>query len=141
MVTIKIDQKSLNRTIKDLDKLSNEKHEKAFEIVAIAAWTISSKAVNNAPFISGRLQASIHAEHKDNTSWGYSCKVGSFEGGLGEKFIGNLGHNIGSNVEYAGFVHDGTSKQKANPFLSVPYYQEKPKMLAKLKKLVNEKWQ
>ena len=142
MVTVEIDQKSLNKTIRDLDKLSNEKHKKAFTIVADAAWQISSDAKEKHLFENqtGRLQSSIHAENIRNANHTYNTSEGSFDGSLKEKFIGNLGHNIGSNVDYAEYVHDGTSKQKADPFLQRPFYKEKSKMLARLKKLVTEKW-
>ena len=127
-----IDQASLNRTIRDLDKLANEKHEDAFRIVARSAFDISSKAENICPYHTGRLKGSIHPEHKGNADFG--------EDSLNEPFLGNLGHNIGSNVDYSQYVHDGTSKVKGRPFLSVPFYQEKTKMLRRLKKLVTEKW-
>ena len=140
MIKMEIDQASLNRTIRDLDKLSDKKHEDAFRIVARSAWNISSKAKNDCPYKTGRLKGSIHAEHKDNANWNYSTEDGSFDGSLKESFLGNLGHNIGSNVDYAEFVHDGTSKVKGRPFLSVHFYQEKTKMLRRLKKLVTEKW-
>ena len=140
MIKMSIDQASLNRTIRDLDKLANKKHEDAFRIVARSAYEISSKAKNACPYKTGRLKASIHAERKDNANFGYSCEAGSFDGSLHEDFLGNLGHNIGSNVDYAGYVHDGTNRVKGRPFLSVPFYQEKAKMLRRLKKLVTEKW-
>lgn len=142
MIKMSIDQVSLNRTIRDLDKLSNKKHKEAIKIVRASAYTITSKAKTRHAFENqtGRLQSSIHPEWKGHTGHTYSSSEGSFDGSLKEEFKGNLGHNIGSNVDYAEHVHEGTSKMGADPFLSVPFYIEKPKMLERLKKLVNEKW-
>jgi len=119
MIKMSIDQASLNRTIRDLDKLSREKHTKAADIVEKTAYKISSKAKNEHTFKNrtGRLQGGIHVSD-----------------------LSGIGKEVSTNVDYSQSVHDGTSKRKADPFLQRPFYQEVPKMMDKLKKLVNEKW-
>ena len=57
------------------------------------AYKIERGAKANCPVDTGRLRGSITTE------------------------IGSLQADIGSNVEYAGYVHDGTYKMGARPFL------------------------
>ena len=57
------------------------------------ASEIEEQAKNNVPVATGRLRASIKAE------------------------VSGLEANIGTDVEYAHFVHDGTYKMAARPFL------------------------
>lgn len=119
MIKMEIDQKSLNRTIRELAELGDEKHNEAAKIVETSARTIESKAKKEHIFKNrtGRLQGGIHTEK-----------------------ISGIGQKVETNVDYAEYVHDGTSKITADPFLQRPFYQEKPKLMARLKKLVDKKW-
>ena len=119
MVKMEIDKTSLNRTIQELGQLGNNMSKEASGIVEATAYKISSKAKNEHTFKNrtGRLQSSIHVSK-----------------------LSGIGQEIGTNVDYAGYVHDGTSKIKGDPFLQRPFYQEVPKMKDKLKKLLNKKW-
>jgi HK97 gp10 family phage protein len=61
--------------------------------LANTASNIEEQAKNNTPVDTGRLKRSIKADIK------------------------GLEANIGTDVEYAHFVHDGTYKMEARPFL------------------------
>ena len=61
--------------------------------LANTASDIEKEAKNNTPVDTGRLKRSIKAD------------------------VSGLEANIGTDVEYAHFVHDGTYKMEARPFL------------------------
>lgn len=85
---IKITVDTSNFDINDVDV--NEIVQREIEKTA---YKIERGAKANCPVDTGHLRRSITTE------------------------IGDLEADIGSNVEYAGYVHDGTRYQSAQPFL------------------------
>lgn len=77
------------------------------EAIKKSIFTIERESKPRTPVDTGRLRASLG---------GGSFEGGSYKEGHGRLFKKFYGE-IGSNVKYALFVHDGTSRMKARPFL------------------------
>lgn len=78
--------------------------------------TVGSKATVNAPVDTGRLRSSILG---GSYKAGHGRAGGSFTTnyGVGLASSNVLTASVGSNVEYALFVHEGTRYMRARPFL------------------------
>lgn len=103
-VSVELDQKSLNRTLKALDEFGKDAEKVVKDVVNRTALDIETDAKNklksDGHIVTGRLRASIHAELTPNESYNYSDKDGkAFDGSLNEDF-GELEAIAGTNVEY-----------------------------------------
>lgn len=90
--------KLVGRQAVDLSNLSEEQAEKAANAFMAVVIQMRNLAVQNCPTDTGALRAS----------------VASFPVETGTPGI----YQLGSNMEYAQYVHDGTSKLPARPFIS-----------------------
>lgn len=97
------------------------------EIVA-AALNIQTGSKQITPVDTGRLRNSIAVAEQAQSL------AGDDEGGPVPNGIrdGMLTAVIGTNVTYAPDVHYGTTRMPGRPFLTTPFEQEKPKLLARL---------
>lgn len=89
--------KFLRRSKNPLDGLSEEKAELAEQAFRAGVIQMRDLAVQNCPVDTGALRSS----------------VASFPIDTGEEGK----YQLGSNMEYAVYVHDGTSKEPAQPFI------------------------
>lgn len=82
----------------------------------------NNPSADGAPFDTGRLRSSINGKVETDT-----IERGNSIRGL-----------VGTNVEYAQFVHDGTSKMQARPFLFDAIVQEQAGIYELMRKAVVE---
>ena len=88
---VELDAKDL---IKELKNLEKELAESADKDVKDTALELEGNAKQDCPVDTGRLRASIQTEN-----------------------VGDLEYEVGTDVEYAKYVHDGTRKKAPKPFL------------------------
>jgi len=96
-VQIKVDIKNLEAIRRGLQKFPETIVPKLKEAVTKSAFLVEREAKMLAPVDTGRLRSSI------NTSYGI--------GPLG------IGAKVATDVEYAIYVHEGTSRMRARPFM------------------------
>lgn len=132
---IKIES-NLEKVEKELEKTI----EKALYVMGIKAVegatdAISGKYSINSAVDTGRLRASI--SFITPTQKGDSGKVEANSKGE-DKLYGKAEENtvvVGSNVEYAEYVHNGTSRMDGRPFLREGIDQTKDKMQEQVTKV------
>lgn len=95
-----------------LDNLNNNIEKDLRRAITRGCLAIERDAKINAPVDTGNLRASI------------TTKVKNLEG------------EVGTNVNYAGYVEFGTYKQAAQPYLYPAYAQNKNKILNEIKNVV-----
>lgn len=118
MTKIYVSVKGVSSSQKSLHKLSNRAKKKLYKINAETAYNIDADAkliLTQASAVdTGRLRSSIHVESTDIKAQPYTDDKGnSFESKL-ELSAKENELIVGTNVEYAAFIHDGFRKQKTN---------------------------
>ena len=122
-----------------------EAKERALYAIGIKAVEGSVDAISGRYDIkpavdTGRLRASI--SFITPTQKGGSGQPKPANAQAGDELTGTAEHNtvvVGSNVEYAEYVHDGTSKMAGRPFLREGIDQTKDKMEEQVRKIFEGK--
>lgn len=96
-VQIKVEVKNLEQIKMALAKMPREMVPALGDAITKSAFRVEREAKILSPVDTGRLRSSI------NTSYGF--------GPLG------IGAKVATNTEYAIFVHEGTARMKARPFM------------------------
>lgn len=110
--------------------------------LASGGQLIANAAKNNAPVITGNLKRSIHvgghadAEMGSTTEADFAGATGSTGTDIGGASSGpnRAAVIIGTNVEYARFIEEGTSRMAAQPFLQPALDETKTAALAEVKR-------
>lgn len=113
-VEFKVDQHSIDRLFRQVQKYGKSVSKQVEKETAYAALEVEDKAKNFAPVDTGRLRASITTQ-----------KVGGLAGA--SRFIRGMASRVtylvGTNVKYAKEQEFGTNRAKPQPFLR-PAYRE-----------------
>lgn len=96
-VQIKVEVKNIEELKRGLQKFPDKLVPQLREAVIKSAFLVEREAKILSPVDTGRLRSSI------NTSYGF--------GPLG------VGAKVATNVEYAIYVHEGTKRMRARPFM------------------------
>lgn len=111
---MKVTIKGLNQWEKWVSGVTEETIEKSKDLVKETAYKIEADAKRLAPVDTGRLRASINTDFEKD----------------------GLAAEIGTNVEYAEFVEDGTSKSPAQPYMKPAAFKNEEPFVEGMKKIV-----
>ena len=111
---MKVTIKGLNMWEKWVTGVTEETIDKAQELVKETAYKIEADAKRLAPVDTGRLRASINTDIEQD----------------------GLVAEIGTNVEYAEWVEDGTSKSPAQPYMKPAAFKNEEPFIEGMKKIV-----
>ena len=95
--------------IAELTKYGKNSQKLILKEALIAGFSIQSKAKVSVPIDTGLLRSSINTTKQKE------------------------GVKVGTNVEYAAFIEDGTSKMRARPYLFNSFKEQIPKFIARVK--------
>ena len=140
-IGITISDREIRKALKKFDGYSKQTQEKINYQTTKSAYAIHSEAVNNCPVRTGRLRSSLHVKTDKNNGFFYKNDKGEgFNGTLGV-YVRKGSAVVGTNVEYAGDVEYREVKTEfgKQPFLSPAAEKEKPKYIAAIKKILNER--
>ena len=129
---VKIEATLEGDNVEELKKATEEAVVTALEAVGLQASTLARVELQNNPSridtgllrnsityaLSGR-SAAINEYQADNESkyTGEIPEPGGYSGTAPEEGEGKVAVYIGTNVEYAGYVHEGTDRMEPNRFL------------------------
>ena len=113
-ITVEIDQQSLRRLLKNIDRYGEHIKKAVQDEITYTAQEIRSESQMRVPVDTGRLKKSAYVNMKRN----------------------RLGAVIGHNAHYASFVEFGTSKQVQQPFLVPSFVRQSAFMKAEILKIV-----
>lgn len=120
--------------------------------LASGGFLIANAAKNNAPVLTGNLRRSIHVSGDTPAARSSRAEMGSSEASdlarSGKTWSGSTGTDIGgassspnhaavivgTNVEYARFLEEGTSRMAAQPFMQPALDETKTAALAEVKR-------
>lgn len=137
---IKISMKGVKSTISKLFKISSKVDKKTERLLLAMAYDIDGDAkielTDRGAVDTGRLRASIHVETPKTSSSVYSDKEGgSFNGKLSVNATKNT-LLIGTNVEYAPFIHEGFKSYNGVFFMNRAMERNKAKYKKKFKDIL-----
>ena len=95
-------------------EVKNAINEGIEEALKVSGDIVLDEAVSTAPIVTGALRDSLRSEVEKN-------KVA-----------------IGSDVEYALFVHEGTSTQRKQPFLKDAFYNQSREILSAIEEIFSK---
>ena len=113
-ITMKIE--GLEKVVNRMSQYVNDSKKRVRNTVAETLLLIESDAKTLAPVDAGYLRSSIHAN-----------------------FSGELAGTVSANADYAIHVEFGTSRMRAQPFLTPAYQQNKQEFLRNLKQAIKYK--
>lgn len=93
---MKVDEKSLQKFLKTMDKYPKDKQDLVVKSIEAAAFDTMAEAKRNAPVDTGRLRSDVQ---------------------LIERRKDGLGITVGNTVHYAPHQEYGTKHMKAQPYL------------------------
>ncbi len=100
--------------IGELTKYGKNSQKIILKEALIAGFAIQSKAKVRVPVDTGRLRSSLNTTKQKD------------------------GVKVGTNVEYAAFIEDGTSRMKARPYLFNSFKEQIPKFISRVKRALKK---
>lgn len=125
----------INRALTKLQRMGQRGRARASLEVVSSALNIQAGAKRECPVDKGRLRNSIAVA--DANPKGEPSAALLPEGG-GRVSGSTLAAVVGTNVEYAPFVHFGTRRMRARPFLFRAWEAERAEFLANLRRAMKE---
>lgn len=115
MAGVKVEIRGGKELAKKFRNMGRQTQDRVDQILLKAGFMIERDAKNNTPVDTGRLRSSVSTRL-------VAANRKSVE--------------VGTNVKYARFVHDGTSKVPARPFLTSAMEKNKIKILRLFKDVI-----
>lgn len=139
MIKLSIPQSEINKVVKEVNRRSSTYEANVAKELFKGALDIESGAKQRAPVDTGRLRSSIQSkiDHKDisaevTANVDYAPYV-EFGTGLYAKEL--LAGKPREMVQHAReFFKTGRGRRMAQPFLFPTYYEQRPKIIARIKK-------
>ena len=138
--TLRIDVKGVKELNKALSKIPVEAQPKVKKsMLEIMRVEVETKAKFAVPVDTGRLRSSIHTT-EEGTGYKYTDSEGKgYDGTLGTLKLSKNEVAVGTNVNYANFVHKkGGKGGKGAKFLEIPFTKAVPNLLKKIEEVINK---